>query len=234
MSFTLLEIAEKIGAKIHGKSDDLIHGVAPLSSASVGQVSFLINKTHAKFLDETNASAILLEKSFLERCPASALIVDKVDVAYAKLMEMFVNPVQFSPGIHPTAILHRDAKVAEDAYVGPYCVVGKAAKIGPGSVLTSHVHLGDGASLGENCFFHPRVTCYPGVQLANRVVLHSGVVIGSDGFGLINDAGKWLKVHQLGSVIIASNVEIGANTTIDRGTISDTVIAEGVKIDNKQ
>lgn len=233
VSYTLAELAECSGATLHGNGSCVITGVATLQSAHTGQISFLTNSQYRKYLATTEASAVILRMEDLSACRVHALVSDNPYLAYARIAGCFMPAPKAIPGIHPRASVDDSAQVAasaqvdagvvigpdvvigEHAIIGPNCVLGKQAHVGHSSRLVAGVMLGDGIRLGNNCLLHP------------------GVVVGSDGFGLANDDGVWVKVPQVGSVIIEDDVEIGANTTIDRGAIHDTVIRRGVKLDNQ-
>jgi len=233
VSYTLAELAECSGATLHGDGGCVITGVATLQSALAGQISFLTNSQYRKYLVTTRASAVILRPEDRSACKTHALVSDNPYLAYARIAACFMRPPEAIPGIHPRATVDASAQIAasaqvdagvvigpravigERAIIGPNCVLGEEVQVGPGSRLVASVVLGDGITLGNNCLLHP------------------GVVVGSDGFGLANDAGVWVKVPQMGSVIIEDDVEIGANTTIDRGAIHDTVIRRGVKLDNQ-
>lgn len=233
MSYTLAELAECSGATLRGDGSSVISGVATLQSALDGQISFLTNSQYRKYLATTGASAVILRPQDLSVCTVDALVSDNPYLAYARVAACFMPPLQAVPGIHPRASVDESAQIAssaqidagavigphtvidEQAIIGPNCVLGEQVFVGRNSRLVASVVLGDGIRLGGNCLLHP------------------GVVVGSDGFGLANDAGLWVKVPQMGSVVIEDDVEIGANTTIDRGAIHDTVIRQGVKLDNQ-
>ena len=232
MAHTLGKIAEVIGAELHGDPACEIHGVATLSAASAGQLSFLANRRYQRFLKETRASAVVLARSDLEFCPVGAIVAADPYVAYVRAVR-FLNPEpEFAPGVHPSAVVDPGAVIGSGcwigagAVIGPRCRLGSGVFVGPGCVIGEDAVVGDGARLSAN------VNLCRGVQLGERVLLHPGVVIGADGFGIALDGGRWLKIPQLGSVLIGDDVEIGANTCIDRGALENTVIEEGVKIDN--
>jgi len=233
----LSEVAQKLGCRLEGSPEIEIRGVAGIESAEAGQITFLANRRYFPLLKTTRASAVLVEEGIaLDRdatLPAvAALRSSNPYLAFAHALELFYQPPRYAPGIHPTAIVAPLAQVAPEAGVGPYAVIGEDAHVGAGTQIGAHSVIGAGCWIGENCRIHARVTLYAGVRLGSRVEVHSGAVIGADGFGYAFGEGKYWKFPQAGIVEIGDDVEIGANTTIDRGSLDDTRIAEGVKLDN--
>lgn len=231
--YTLAEIAEHIHANVYGDPHCQINGIATLQSAQAGQITFLDNSKYRRFLPQTKASAVILTEGEVESCPANALVMSQPYVGYAKAAQLFMPKSDYAPGIHPTAIIGEGCEIHPSASIGPYTVIGKHAQIAEQVIIAAHCTLGNQVRIGKNSRLHARVTIYDDCQIGESVELHSGVVIGADGFGLANDNGQWLHVPQIGSVIIGNAVSIGANTTIDRGTIGDTIIHDGVKLDNQ-
>lgn len=233
MTYTLAELAKCSGADLHGDGSCVITGVGTLQSALDGQISFLTNSQYQKYLANTRASAVILRPQDLAACNTHALISDNPYLAYARVAACFMPPLEPVPGIHPQASVDDSAQIAASAQVdagaviGPQTVIGEHVIIGPNCVLGRQVQVGDSSRLVAS------VVLGDGIRLGNNCLLHPGAVVGSDGFGLANDAGVWVKVPQMGSVIVEDDVEIGANTTIDRGAIHDTVIRQGVKLDNQ-
>lgn len=233
MAYRLAELASRFGATLQGDGDCPITGVGTLQEAGSGQIAFLANSKYRRHLAATRAAAVIVREADAAACPVPALIVADPYVLYARIAALFAPTETVAPGvaktawldpaaqvdagahIAPGAVVQAGAKIAAGAYIGPNCVVGEQACIGAGSRLVANVSIGKGVVLGE------------------RVLVHPGAVLGADGFGLANDAGRWLKVPQLGSVQIGDDCEIGANTTIDRGALGDTVLEEGVKLDNQ-
>ncbi|MEX2353023.1 MAG: UDP-3-O-(3-hydroxymyristoyl)glucosamine N-acyltransferase [Gammaproteobacteria bacterium] len=233
MSFKLGEIADVIRADVIGDPDREITGVATLKSAGADQLSFFANRRYSRYLKTTRAAAVVLGHEDAEQCPVSALVSSEPYLAFVKAVR-YLNPEpDINPGLHPSAIICSSAKVGSgasigaNAWIGDNVVIGDNTLIGPGCVIDNGVVIGKDTRLIAN------VTLCHDVHIGERVILHPGVVIGSDGFGIANDDGKWLKIPQLGSVVIHDDVEIGANTTIDRGALENTIIEEGVKIDNQ-
>jgi UDP-3-O-[3-hydroxymyristoyl] glucosamine N-acyltransferase len=213
--FTLGEIASRLGGRLAGDAQTLIRQVGSLERASAAQITFFNSKKHAARLDGTRAAAVILapEHEKLTRLPR--IVTDNPYAYFARVSQLF-NPVVMQPqGIHGSAVVSPSAKIGKGVSIGPGCVVG------------------EGVVIGDECCLYPRVVIYPGCTLGNRVVLHAGVVIGADGFGIAREGQGWVKIPQIGGVRIGDDVEIGANTTIDRGALDDTVIEEGVKIDNQ-
>ncbi len=216
MQYTLSELTTNldVAITIQGDANYYIAGVATIKQAKPSDITFLTNATYKKFLAETQAGAVILKPAEAAHCKTNAIITANPHYVYARIAEHFNPAPSIVPGIHPTACVSPKAHIDPTAAIGPYCVIEAGAQIGADSVLDAHV------------------TVHHGVRIGKRTHIASGVVIGSDGFGFANQAGKWYKVAQIGSVIIGDDVDIGANTTIDRGAIEDTVIEEGVKLDN--
>ena len=233
MSVRLSEIAQAVKGRVVGDETAIVDGLAPLDQAQANHVSFLANSRYRKHLSHSQAGAVILTDSDYSDCPTNAIIVDDPYLAFAKTACLFENKVESWQGVHETAVIQPGAQVDASAVVGPQTVIESGAvvaanvRIGPACVVGRDVEVGAGTELIA------RVALCHGVKLGERVIVHPGAVIGSDGFGLANDQGTWLKIPQLGTVIIGHDVEIGANTTIDRGAIGNTVIEEGVKLDNQ-
>ena len=218
MSLTLGTIVERLGGRLMGSPDQLSEGLAPLQTARPDQISFLSHPKSQSQLADSQAGCVIVAPAF-ELAVAnrvSAIVVDDPYLYFARLTRLWKHTHSQSSAsrIHPTAVIDPDAHVAEDAVIGPLCVVERGARVGPGTVLKSRVTLSEGCSIGAYC------------------IVHSGVVIGADGFGFALHQGQWEKIEQLGAVRIGDHVEIGANTCIDRGALDDTVIENGVKLDN--
>jgi UDP-3-O-[3-hydroxymyristoyl] glucosamine N-acyltransferase len=230
----LSELAKSVGAEIHGDHNTVVTGVASLEVAQHGQLSFLVGAQYRHQLKNTQASAVVLSHSDLEQCPCDAIVTDNPELAFAKMLDFFNKGATIEPGIHLSAVIGNDCDIDASVTISAHCVIGNDVKIGANTIVSSGVHIGDGVQIGANCHLYPHVTLYHDVLIADRVVIHSGAVIGADGFGYTNDdQGRWVKIRQVGTVCLASDVEIGANTTIDRGALENTIIEEGVKIDNQ-
>jgi len=231
--FKLGELAKRVGGEVHGDGDCEITNVATLHNAKPGAVSFLANPHYRQYLTDTAASAVIVSRADLDLCPVNALVVTNPYAAYARVAALLNPAPPAETGIHASAVVGGGCVIHETAWVGPLAVLedgvrlGARVSIGPGCVI------GAGSTLGEDARLVARVTLCQRVVIGKRALVHPGVVIGSDGFGLANEDGVWLKVPQLGGVRIGDDVEIGANTTIDRGALEDTVLEDGVKLDNQ-
>ena len=232
MPYTLGELAEKLEARLIGDPDTVIHGVGTLTGARAGQISFLTNRRYRRVLQDSAASAVIVSEADAAQSPIPALAVRDPHVAYALVAALFARTADDPQGIHASAVVSSDAELAEGVSVGAHAVIGARAVIGPGSVVGPGCVIEPEVHLGAGCRLVANVSIYAGSRIGARALIHSGAVIGSDGFGFANDAGRWLKVPQLGGVLIGDDVEIGANTTVDRGAIEDTIIEDGVKLDN--
>jgi len=225
-------LADFLGATLRGDPDCVIYRLNSLREAGEGEITFLASSAYKRYLPETRASAVILSDEDASDCPGNVLVYANPYVAYAKLSSLFDTRYHVEPGVHPRAVVAPTAQlgtgvaVAAGAVIGERVVIGEGSYIGPGTVI------GDDTVIGSNCYFHANVTVYHGVSIGNHVIIHSSTVIGADGFGFANDRGTWVKIHQLGSVEIGDNVEIGACTTIDRGALGNTIIGNGVIIDN--
>ncbi len=231
MPFTAQQIASQLGGEIDGDGSVVIQGFAPADNARAGDLTFAENETYFTKAAQSAASAILVSGNF--SAPGKTLIrVANARVAFAKVLPLFFPEPSFAPGVHPTAVIGVGAVIDPSAHIGPHCVVGERASIGARSVLEGGNHLGAGVTLGEDVRLFPRTVLYAGVRVGHRVRVHAGTVIGADGFGYVFDQGRHLKVPQIGNVVIQDDVEIGANTAIDRAALGSTVIGKGSKIDN--
>ncbi len=233
MKKTLDELAKYINAELIGRTDCEITGVATLQNAREGQLSFLANSNYRRYLSNTKASAVIVNKSDAALCSNAALVVKDPYYAYAQVAALFAETEKVISGIHPTVVVGENCHIDPSARIDAYVVMGDRVVIGPHTHVYSGCSMGDDVHLGESCCLYAKVSVYAKTQIGNRVVIHSGVVIGSDGFGFANHDDHWCKVPQLGRVVIGDDVEIGANTTIDRGALDDTIIETGVKLDNQ-
>jgi UDP-3-O-[3-hydroxymyristoyl] glucosamine N-acyltransferase len=232
MPLRLAELAVRFGCELRGDPDTLIERVAPLQDATAGALAFLANPKYRKYLRATGASAVVLDAASADDCPVAALVARNPYATYARIAQLLYPVPRFEPGRHPTAVIEPGAAIDPTAWVGAHAciaggvVIGPRAFVGPGSVLLA------GVQLGADTRLVARVTLGEGVRIGSRCIVHPGAVIGADGFGHAPDAGAYVKVPQVGSVVLGDDVEIGANSTIDRGAIGNTEIEEGVKIDN--
>jgi len=232
--FSLAELAERLGARLLGEGERRVRRVATLTSAGEGDIAFITNKRYRHQLAETHATAVLLSEADLEFAGEGvhSLVVDDPHLAYARVAAWLNPEPDEGSGVHPSAVVDATAEVDASAWIGPQCVIeagaviGAGCRIGPGCVVGRDAVIGEGGRLVAN------VTICHDSRIGKRVMIHPGVVIGADGFGFANDKGEWVKIPQLGRVLIGDDVDIGANTTVDRGAIEDTVIEDGVKIDN--
>ena len=232
-SFKLCELAEQFNLRYEGNGETLIEGVGTLSDANDSQISFLSNPSYRGQLKTTRAAAVILSPDDAADCPVNTLIADNPYVSYAKIAVLFDPRNAPVAGFHPSASIDsaatigRDVHIGANAVIGPGCHIDDACSIGPGCVLLADCRLGSNSRLGAN------VTLCEGVHVGKRTIIHPGAVIGSDGFGLAFENDHWVKIPQLGSVRIGDDCEIGANTTIDRGAIGDTIIEDDVRLDNQ-
>lgn len=233
MSATLRELADEFGCELHGDPARVVTRVGTLGSAGPDAITFLANPLYRPQLAGTQAGAVILEEKQRAGCPTACLVHGRPYLTYARVAA-YLHPVPAPvAGIHASAVVASGAQVAASAEIGPHVVLGPGCKIGESAVIGAGSVLGTEVEIGAGTRLVARVTVLDGVRIGARCILHAGVVIGADGFGFApNVGGTWLKIPQLGSVVIGDDVEIGANTTVDRGTIGDTVIENGVKLDN--
>ena len=204
-----------------------------MSGASATAISFLANPAYRRHLALTRAGAVILEERFSRECPVPVLVAANPYSVYARVAQLLHPPRPAEPGIHPDACIEEQARVSDSAQVCAHAVVGRGAALGDSVVIGEGSVVGPEVSVGVGTRLAPRVVLMDGVRIGARCRLHSGAVVGSDGFGFAREGPEWIKVPQIGGVVIGDDVEIGANTTIDRGTIEDTVIENGVKLDNQ-
>jgi UDP-3-O-[3-hydroxymyristoyl] glucosamine N-acyltransferase len=231
--FSLGDLAVRFGLTLRGEPELKVRSVATLSRAEPGSLSFLANSRYRRQLEITRATAVVVSAEDEAHCPAAALIHSNPYLAYARIATLVHPQASPEPGKHPSAVISSGAHIAASANIGPLAVIedgaeiGERVSIGPGCVVQR------GARVGSDSVLVSRVNLYPGVTIGQRCLLHAGAVVGADGFGFAQNSGSWVKVPQVGSVRIGDDVEIGANTTIDRGAIDDTVVENGVKLDNQ-
>jgi len=231
MRRTAKELAEAIGARLEGDGGAELGGVAAPERAGSLDLIYVESAKHAQRAASSSAVCVVAGEG-VALAGKTVLRSAQPKVAFARAAELLLGRAPIASGIHPTAIVAPLARISAGVGIGPYAVIGEDAHVGPGTQIGAHSVIGAGCWIGENCRIHSRVTLYAGVRLGNRVEIHSGAVIGADGFGYAFGEGKYWKFPQAGIVEIADDVEIGANTTIDRGSLDDTRIAEGVKLDN--
>jgi UDP-3-O-[3-hydroxymyristoyl] glucosamine N-acyltransferase len=233
VTFTLQELAEMSGGELRGDPTEKITGAASLAEAAPGEISFFGNPRYAPQLRKTRASAIFVPIDFSEKIAAAQIrVLDPAKALEQVVLKFAPKPIAFAPGVHPSAIVDLSAKIGDRVSIQPHAVIEPGASIGPNSVIGAASYIGHETVIGPDCLIYPHVTIRERTRIGARVVIHSGVVIGADGFGFEPAHGRYQKVPQLGIVQIDNDVEIGANTTIDRARFGRTWIQEGVKIDN--
>jgi UDP-3-O-[3-hydroxymyristoyl] glucosamine N-acyltransferase len=232
-ALTLREIVARLGGEAVGEVSAPLTGVATLDSAGPGDIAFLANPKYRSKLATTRAGAVIVGPGDREAATLPRIVSDNPYAYYARTVALFHPQPATVPGIHPFAQVDASANVDAYAEIGAFAVIGPRATIARGAVIGAHAAIGEDVAIGADTRLNPRVTIYGGCTLGARCIVHSGVVIGADGFGMARDAGRWIKIPQVGGVAIGDDVEIGANTTIDRGALDDTVIEDGVKLDNQ-
>ncbi|MBS0582342.1 MAG: UDP-3-O-(3-hydroxymyristoyl)glucosamine N-acyltransferase [Proteobacteria bacterium] len=230
---TLADLARRFALDLQGDADLRVDGVATLAMATASQLGFLANPRYRGELATTRAAAVVLRADDAGYFPGAALVAKDPYLAYAKIAALFERTPARTPGIHASAVVAPDAQVAASASIGPFCVVESGASIGDGATLGPHCHVGADCHVGAQSRLVARVTLVTRVRLGKRVLVHPGAVLGADGFGLAFDQDHWIKVPQLGGVVVGDDCEIGANTTIDRGALEDTVLEDDVRLDNQ-
>jgi UDP-3-O-[3-hydroxymyristoyl] glucosamine N-acyltransferase len=231
MSLSIRSIVDALGGDISGDERVLITQVAPLDRAGADEIGFVVHAKYRKALESTAAAAVILPRSLAGAWPGTSIVVDDPYLYFARVAQLLNPPSQPYQGVHASAVVLSDlpasVSVAPLAFVGEGCDIGEGVVIGPGSVVEA------GAQIGANTLLHAHVVVYAGSQIGARCILHSGAVIGGDGFGFARRKdGSWEKIPQIGRAILGDDVEVGANTTIDRGALDNTVIGSGVKLDN--
>ena len=235
MEFNAKTIAGFLKGEIEGDPDVVVNNIAKIEEGKPGDISFLANPKYEQYLYTTKSSIVLVNKSFISSTKVNATLirVDNAYDAFASLLQLVVQSKPVKKGIHPTAVIEPSASIGEDVYIGPYAYVGENCKIGERVLLFPHVYVGDNTVIGNDTLLNPGVKVYHECRIGQKCVIHAGTVIGSDGFGFAPQSeNEFLKIPQIGNVVIEDNVEIGANVAIDRATMGSTVIRKGVKIDN--
>ncbi|MEH6639029.1 MAG: UDP-3-O-(3-hydroxymyristoyl)glucosamine N-acyltransferase [Porticoccaceae bacterium] len=228
----LSDIASWLGTELQGDGSILILRLNTLQDAGVGELAFLANKSYRSQLATTQASALILSPADAENFDGNALIHANPYVCYARVTALFDAAPRPAAGVHSTAVIDASARVAPSASVGPHVVIGARVTIGERVRIGAGSSIGDDSAVGDDTNIAANVSIYHSISIGKQVNVHSGSVIGADGFGFANDGGQWVKIHQLGGVEIGDRVEIGACTTIDRGALGNTVIENGVILDN--
>ena len=232
-SLTLREIVEHLGGEAVGEVTAPLTGIATLDSAGPGDISFVTSARFRSKLAGTRAGAVILGPGDREATSLPRIVSDNPYAYYARLVSLFHPEAPAQAGIHASAQVDPGATVAPSAEIGPFVVIGAGSRIGDGVRIGPGCVVGANVAIGAGTRLHARVTIYDGCSIGERCILHSGVVVGADGFGMARDAGAWVKIPQVGAVRIGDDVEVGANTTIDRGALDDTVVGDGVKLDNQ-
>lgn len=232
-SYTLEELAQRLNAKLVGDGNCKIYSLGTLANATSGQLSFLSNLAYIDQLAATQASAVIVDPKYADACNTNKLISSDPYLCFAQATGLFDNSPTAAPGVHPSAVVHESAQIADSVSVGANTVIAANVIVDAGTAIGAGCVIEENCRIGRDCKLHSKVTLYHSVHVGSNVIIHSGAVIGADGFGFASDGTQSVKIHQLGSVIIGDNVDIGAGTTIDRGAIDDTVIENGVKIDNQ-
>jgi len=230
--YSLKEIAARFGGLLLDNIETTVNQIATLENAQVGHLTFLASAKYRPLLTTTRASAIIIGTTDAEATSLPRIVCDNPYVYFAKVSAFLNPPALVVPGIHPSAVIEIGAHIDPTAEIGPNVVIGTDTRIGAGCAIMEGCSIGAGVTIGMDARLYPRVVVYHNCVLGNRLIAHSGVVIGADGFGIAMNEDRWLKIPQIGRVVIGDDVEIGANTTIDRGALDDTVIEEGVKLDN--
>lgn len=231
MTFTTAEIAKRLDGEVLGDAQAALTGFASAAEAKPGDLTFAETAEFFAAAENSAATAIIAGREFSSE-KKIVIRVANARIGFAKALAIFFPEPKFSPGVHPAAVVAKSAKVDASAHIGPHCVVGERVTIGANCVLQSGNNVGNDSTLGDETNLFPNVTVYPRTQIGQRVRIHAGSVIGSDGFGYVLDAGVHRKVPQVGNVVIGDDVEIGANVSIDRGALGSTKIGRGTKIDN--
>lgn len=235
MEFTASAIAEFLKGEIAGDPEIKVNTIARIEEGHPGALSFLANPKYEHYLYSTKSSIVLVNRDLTpsDNVEATMIKVDNAYEAFASLLQLVERSKPRKKGIHPTAIIEATASVGKDVYIGPYAYIGENCKIGDGCSIYPHVYLGDNTSVGENCTLNPGVKIYYDCVIGNNCVIHAGTVIGGDGFGFAPQSEtEFMKIPQIGNVVIEDNVEIGSNVAIDRATMGSTIIRKGVKLDN--
>jgi UDP-3-O-[3-hydroxymyristoyl] glucosamine N-acyltransferase len=230
---TVVELAERVGGRVRGDGNVFIKRVAALETAAQGEIAFVEDARLFESVKDSRASCIIIPEGAQEVSAPCLIEAARPKLAFALIAELLHPPKSFAPSRHPTAIIAPGAEVDESVYVGAHAVIGERARVGAGTQLHAGVHVGDDVLIGSDCVLHPNVVLYDRVTIGSRVVLHAGVTIGADGFGYVPDEeNRRHKFPQIGTVIIEDDVEIGANSCVDRGALGETRIGSFTKIDN--
>lgn len=233
LTLSLGDIVARLGGELIGDAATPVRQVATLETAAPDTIAFLANDRYLPQLDNTRAGAVIVGEKLRGTLKIAHIVAANPYAYFARVSSLFNAVPPHKGGTHPSAVIHPGAEIGQRVHVSPLAVIEDGVTIGNGSMIGAGCYIGTGVRIGEDCLLHPNVTVYRQCVLGNRTVVHSGAVIGADGFGIAMDEGRWIKVPQIGKVRIGDDVEIGANTTIDRGAIDETVIEDGVKLDNQ-
>ncbi|XQW86183.1 UDP-3-O-(3-hydroxymyristoyl)glucosamine N-acyltransferase [Thalassotalea piscium] len=233
MNYTLQDIADKIGASVHGDKNCPIDKLSTLADATTGHIAFLSNSKYKSQLADTKASAVIISEDCLAVCPTNALVMKNPYIGYAMVAQLLDSTPKPADTIHQSAVLDASATLGNNVTIGANAVIEAGAKLGDNVSIGAGCFIGKNAIIGMNTALWANVSVYHQVEIGQNCLIQANTVIGSDGFGYANDKGRWVKIPQLGTVIIGDNVEIGASTTIDRGALGNTIIHDGVILDNQ-
>lgn len=232
-SLTLGDLAALVDGRLEGDASIPVVGIAPVDEAQPTELTFLSSRRYVRHVAESRAGAFLVSEELEGQVSHKPrVVVTEPHRALILVLRHFQPEETLTPGVHPTAVLARGVKLGKDVSVGPYAVLDENVEIGDRTRVGAHVVVGKGARLGNDCTLHPQVVLYPATQLGNRVIVHSGTVLGADGFGYSYFDGAHQRIPHLGRAVLHDDVEIGANSAVDRGSIGDTVVEAGVKVDN--
>lgn len=234
MEFTAKQIADFVNGTVEGNADERVSSFAKIEEGRPGAISFLSNPKYTHYLYDTKSSVVLVNKDLQLEQEVKATLI-RVDNAYesvARLLQLYESMKPRKQGIHPQACIAESAQVADDCYVGAFAYIGENVVVGKGTQIYPHTVVEDNASIGEGCILYPNVSIYHDCRIGNRVIIHSGAVIGADGFGFAPNEQGYDKIPQIGNVVIEDDVEIGANTCVDRSTMGSTIVHKGAKLDN--
>ena len=234
MEFTAKQIAAYIGGEVVGDENTAVHTFAKIEEGMPGALSFLSNPKYTPYIYETKSSIVLVNSDFIPDRPVAATLIKTANAyeSLAKLMTLYESMKPKKSGISPMASVAESATIGENVYIGPFVYIGEKASVGDNTIIEAGVSVNEGASVGSNCILYNNVTIYHGCKVGNRCILHAGCVIGADGFGFAPGADGYDKIPQIGIVVLEDDVELGANTCVDRSTMGATIIKRGVKLDN--
>ncbi len=233
MKISLNDLTTQFGLESIGNANHIINGVSTLAKALSNQLSFLANSKYKSELQQTKAGIVVLTEQDSREFNGNCLIAKDPYLTFAKIASLFQHDDYQAAGVHETAVVAASANIANNVVIGPFCVIGENSNIQEGTRLSAQVNIGNDCDIGKDCTIKPQVVISSRCKIGSRVILHPGVIIGADGFGLARDKSGWIKVPQLGAVQIGDDCEIGANTTIDRGTLDDTILEQDVRLDNQ-